>query len=130
MKVLYPIAYLPFLSGLVYLVLMRDIPIQLGAFILSGGLGVILLILFIYNQLRRKNILAENESLQWIKPVLELLWSRIMILVNQRWIERLLQFIGALIKRILDFLNHIMEGDGALLWAIVLLILFLSIVRH
>ncbi len=129
MKVLYPIAFVPFLGGLVYLVLMRDIPIQLGAYLLSGGLGLILLILFIYQQLRRKNILAENESLQWIKPVLELLWSRIMIVVNQRWIERFLQFLGGLVKRILDFLNHIMEGDGALLWAIVLLILFLSIVR-
>ncbi len=130
MKVLYPIGYLPFISGLIYLVLLRELPVQLGAYLLSGGLGVLLLFLFIYRELRRKNIFPENESLQWIKPVMELIWSRIMNLVNRRWIEQLFQIISGLTKRVLDFLNNIMEGDGALLWAIVLLILFLSIVRQ
>jgi len=129
MKAMYPIGFLPFLIGLVYLVLLRDLPIVAGNYILSGLYSVILLVLLLYAVLRKKNVISEIESLQWIKPLAGLLWSRVRFLIEKRWFVRLLHtaFLG--VNRLLDFLNHILEGDGALLWAIVFLILFLSILR-
>ena len=129
MLAIYPIGFLPFLLGIVYLAILKDMPI--GQEILSYSLvaaGAFLLFTG-YEFLRYKKILRFDESTQWMRSLFDLLWQRLGRVFDTGWIGRVLGFFSTIIARILLFINGILEGDGGLLWSIVLLILFLSLVR-
>jgi hypothetical protein len=96
---------------------------------LSVFVAVLALLLYVHRLLRTRNILKENKSLQWVAPLFELIWTRLSVIFQSGWIIRLIKFFSNLIQRMIAFMNGILEGDGGLLWAIVLLILFLSVIR-
>ncbi|MBI9050089.1 MAG: hypothetical protein JEZ00_11760 [Anaerolineaceae bacterium] len=129
MLVVYPAGYLPILAGIVYLVFMKDIPVQAGNILFSLIIVVISILLVLYSILRKREIIKPNKSFQWVSPLFDAIWKRVSVIFNSRWIVWLLDLFWRITQRIISFFNDILEGDGGLLWAIVLLILFLSVVR-
>ena len=129
MLVLYPAGYVPMLAGIIYLVLMHDVPIQMGNILLSAIVIVIILLLLLYRMLKSRNIIKENESLQWVAPLVDVIMTRISVIFQLNWAIRLVNLLSNFLQRIILFFNEILEGDGGVLWSIVLLILFVSIVR-
>jgi hypothetical protein len=129
MLVLYPAGYVPMLAGIIYLVIMHDVPIQSGNILLSIMVVVLIFLLLIYQILKKRNVISENEAFQWVAPLIDAIMKRISIVFQLDWVIRLLNGLSNIFQRMISFFNEILEGDGGLLWSIVLLILFVSIVR-
>jgi hypothetical protein len=129
MLVLYPAGYIPMLAGIIYLVFMHDVPIQSGNIPLSIIVAVIILLLMGYQVLKSRNVIKENESFQWVSPLFDAIMNRVSRIFQVDWVIRLINYVSTLFQRIISFFNEILEGDGGLIWSIVLLILFVSIVR-
>jgi hypothetical protein len=129
MLAIYPVGYLPFILGLVYLVVKKELPIQVGQLWISIAAAAGTLLFFLFEWLRYKKILKFDESAQWIASLFDVLWKRFGLIFQRGWVLRILRFFSKLLQRAIQFITNILEGDGGLLWSIVLLILFLSMIR-
>ena len=129
MLAIYPVGFVPYFLGIAYLAIIKDMPVMGGPFSYNLVAAGVFLLFALYEFLRYKKILKFDETTQWVATLFDALWRRVIRVFQPDWIIAVTRFISNIIERVLLFINRILEGDGGLLWAIVLLILFLSLVR-
>lgn len=94
-------------------------PVSLATFLVATGLGFLL---------RRGQRLAQLEQrFAWLDSVLRGVGRWLASFFSFRWLYSLLQnFLGAL-RRVVEGLSMVLEGEGGVLWAMVLLALLLTL---
>jgi len=63
----------------------------------------------------------------WLQPVTQTVYRGVVVVLRLDWLYRLLWGFYRLIGRLVNNLTSILEGDGGVLWALVLLALLLSV---
>jgi hypothetical protein len=88
------------------------------------SLALMALIYWLSFVLRRQPI-GEEETHPWYVILLSQVGNRLAAFFRLNWIYRILIFCYNLIQQLIQALTVILEGDGGLLWALLLLALFL-----
>jgi hypothetical protein len=88
------------------------------AFVLTLGLGVLVL--------RRQRLIAMERRITWLDAILQSTGRWLARFFSFRWMYALLQDFLGLVRRLVEGFSLVLEGEGGVLWAMVLLALLLT----
>ena len=74
------------------------------------------------------NLSFDSERISWLVVFGRRIRKFFIDLLGLKWLYRMIQFSYDLLQRIIYFGTQILEGDGGILWALLLLALLLSLV--
>lgn len=94
-------------------------PASVAAFILAPGLSVLVL--------RQHRLIALEQSITWLDVILQAVGRWLANFFSLRWLYATLQDFLGLVRRLVEGFSLVLEGEGGVLWAMVLLALLLTI---
>ena len=128
--VTYPVG-IAALTGAVYaaLYLGLDSPWVLGAWWISAPCAVLAVLLLLADWRLRHSRPETVERMRWAAVVAGRVGGFLSALLSLNWLYRLGMGLFSWIQRLVRFVTVILEGDGGVLWTLVLLALLASLVR-
>ncbi|HWQ04674.1 MAG TPA: hypothetical protein VN452_04910 [Longilinea sp.] len=94
-------------------------PASVAAFILVLGLGVLIL--------RRQRLIALERRITWLDAILQAAGRWLARFFGFRWLYTFLRDFMGLVRRLVEGFSLVLEGEGGVLWAMVLLALLLTL---
>ena len=94
-------------------------PASVAALVLTLGLGIIVL--------RRQRLIALERRITWLDEILQAAGRWLARIFSFRWLYALLQDFMGLLRRLVEGFSLVLEGEGGVLWAMVLLALLLTL---
>jgi len=92
---------------------------SVAALVLALGLGILVL--------RRQRLIMLERRITWLDAILQAAGSWLARFFSFRWLYALIQDFMGLVRRLVEGFSLVLEGEGGVLWAMVLLALLLTL---
>lgn len=96
-------------------------PASTAAFLLAGGLSLLIR--------RRQRLVELEQRLSWLDATFRAVGRWLAWFFSFRWLYALLQNLLELLRRLVNGLSLILEGEGGVLWVLVLLALLMTLIN-